>query len=229
MKHLGIPDDELMAINCEWGAFDSFHHQWLPRTKYDIIIDQTSNKPGEQSFEKCISGLYLGEIFRLVLIELIDDGVLFLGQNTSKLEATYGFETAYLSMMESDTTEDLLTIVGIFAHFYQVETTQPERKLFKALAKMIGKRAARLASCGMAAVVRKCNMLDEGCSIGIDGSLYNMYPGFKERIHEGLVDIFGDKGKNIVTHHAEDGSGLGSAIIAAMTKTRKDAGRFPHL
>lgn len=60
-----------------------------------------------------------------------------------------------------------------------------------------------------------------------------MYPGFKERIHQGLVDVFGDKGKyvaffyihrpgtdhgpnarNIVTHHAEDGSGLGSAIIA---------------
>jgi len=29
-----------------------------------------------------------------------------------------------------------------------------------------------------------------------------------------LVDIFGEKGKNIVTHHAEDGSGVGSAIIA---------------
>jgi len=28
------------------------------------------------------------------------------------------------------------------------------------------------------------------------------------------VDIFGEKGKNIVTHHAEDGSGVGSAIIA---------------
>jgi len=81
----------------------------------------------------------------------------------------------------------------------------------------------------MAALVTKCNILDEGCSIGIDGSLYNMYPGFKDRIHEALVDIFGDKGKNIVTHHAEDGSGLGSAIIAAMTKTRKDGGFFVDL
>ncbi|KAG8983883.1 hexokinase A [Tulasnella sp. JGI-2019a] len=229
MKHLGIPDDELMAINCEWGAFDSFHHQVLPRTKYDIIIDQASNKPDEQSFEKCISGLYLGELLRLVLIELIDEGVLFLGQNTSKLETPYSFETAYLSMMESDLTPELITIVGIFAHFYQLETTLPERQFFKAMAKLIGTRAARLASCGMAALVRKSNVLDEGCSIGIDGSLYNMYPGFKERIHVGLEDILGEKGKNIVTHHAEDGSGLGSAIIAAMTKTRKDAGHFTHL
>ena len=33
-------------------------------------------------------------------------------------------------------------------------------------------------------------------------------------MHEALVDIFGEKGKNIITHHAEDGSGVGSAIIA---------------
>jgi hexokinase len=59
-------------------------------------------------------------------------------------------------------------------------------------------------------------------------------------VHTALVDIFGEKGKNIVTHHAEDGSGVGSAIIAgeytacvswlelmiAMTKARKDAGFF---
>jgi len=40
------------------------------------------------------------------------------------------------------------------------------------------------------------------------------YPNFANRVHEALVDIFGEKGKNIVTHHAEDGSGVGSAIIA---------------
>jgi hexokinase len=33
-------------------------------------------------------------------------------------------------------------------------------------------------------------------------------------VHQALVDIFGEKGKKIVTHHAEDGSGVGSAIIA---------------
>jgi hypothetical protein len=51
-------------------------------------------------------------------------------------------------------------------------------------------------------------------------------------VHEGLFDIFGEKGRyvypctirlrlrffdnisNIITHHAEDGSGVGSAIIA---------------
>jgi hexokinase len=46
-----------MAINCELGAFDSFRHEHLPRTKYDVIIDETSNKPGEQAFEVSLSFL----------------------------------------------------------------------------------------------------------------------------------------------------------------------------
>lgn len=50
--------------------------------------------------QKLISGRYLGEILRLVICELIDDGVLFLGQNTYKLEAAYSFDTAFLSLME---------------------------------------------------------------------------------------------------------------------------------
>ena len=34
--------------------------------------------------------------------------------------------------------------------------------------------------------------------------------------------------RNIVTYHAEDGSGIGAAIIAAMTKNRKDANIYPN-
>jgi hexokinase len=33
-----------------------------------------------------IAGLYLGEIFRLIMCEMIDEGVLFLGQETYKVE-----------------------------------------------------------------------------------------------------------------------------------------------
>ncbi|KAE9402725.1 hexokinase [Gymnopus androsaceus JB14] len=229
IKELGIDEKAQMAINCEWGAFDSFEHEHLPRTKYDAIVDDTSNKPGEQAFEKLISGRYLGEILRLVIVELIDEGVLFLGQKTDKLEVPYVFETAFLSLMESDPTDELLMIIGIFTHFFAVETTLAERQFFRALAMLIGRRAARLSACGIAAIVSKMGYLEEGCQVGADGSLYNKYPGFADRVHEGLIDVFGEKGRNIVTHHAEDGSGVGSAIIAAMTKVRRDAGLYPNV
>lgn len=104
MKGLGIVEEDPeaeVAINCEWGAFDSFKHEHLPRTKFDAEIDQQSNKPGEQAFEKMISGRYLGELVRLVMCELINEGVLFSGQNTNKLKKSYSFDTAYLSLMET--------------------------------------------------------------------------------------------------------------------------------
>lgn len=52
------------------------------------------------SYQKLISGRYLGEVLRLIICELIDEGVLFLGQNTYKLENPYVFDTAFLSLME---------------------------------------------------------------------------------------------------------------------------------
>lgn len=65
-------------------------------------------------------------------------------------------------------------IIGIFTHFFALETTLAERQFFRALAKLIGRRAARLSSCGIAAIVKKMGYLEEGCSVGADGSLYNV-------------------------------------------------------
>jgi len=116
----------------------------------------------------------LGEILRLVICELINDGVVFAGQNTYKLERPYSLDTAFLSLMESDPTDELLTIVGIFTHFYNIDTTLAERQFFRALSRLIGRRAARLSACGMAALVNKMGALEEGCSVGADGSLYKV-------------------------------------------------------
>ncbi|KAL9935343.1 hypothetical protein V8E36_005691 [Tilletia maclaganii] len=235
IKHLGLPDDAEMAINCEYGAFDSYEHQHLTevRTKYDETIDLTSNKPHEQAYEKMIAGLYLGEIFRLVLCDLVDEGVIFLGQNTYKIEKPYVFDTAFLSLMEADPTQEFLTITGLFTHFFGLDTTMAERQFFRDLAKLIGTRSARLSSCGIAALVTKMRYLEDGSTeeigVGADGSLYSKYPGFQDRLEAALFDIFGDKGKRIKTYQAEDGSGVGSAIIAAMTRARLEEGIFTHV
>lgn len=231
IKHLGLPEDEEMAINCEYGAFDSFKHEHMAeiRTKYDEHIDLHSNKPHEQTYEKMIAGLYLGEMFRLCICDLIDEGILFLGQNTYKLEKPYAFDTAFLSLMESDPTDELLTVIGLFTHFFGIDTTIEERQFFRKLAKLIGTRSARLSSCGIAALVTKMGYLDKGCGVGADGSLYSKYPGFADRLHQALEDIFGEKGRNIRTYQAEDGSGVGSAIIAAMTKARKEEGKYAEV
>lgn len=124
------------------------------------------------------------------MCEMIDEGVLFLGQETYKVEKSYCFDTAFLSLIESsvpshfivdstdapdrDTTEELLTVTGLFNHFFSLDTTIAERQFFKRLAQLIGTRAARLSACGIAAIVSKQGYLEEGCGVATDGSLYNV-------------------------------------------------------
>lgn len=101
IAHLNLPPDQQMAINCEWGAFDN-EHQVLPRTKYDVAIDRDSPRPGQQAFEKMIAGLYLGEIFRLIVIDLHqkEDVQIFEGQSVSALQKPYSLDASFLSAIE---------------------------------------------------------------------------------------------------------------------------------
>lgn len=101
LAHMNLPPDTPMAINCEWGAFDN-EHVVLPRTPYDIIIDEDSPRPGQQAFEKMIAGLYLGEIFRLILVDLFDNQPLdlFKGQDIGLLRKAYSLDSSFLSIIE---------------------------------------------------------------------------------------------------------------------------------
>lgn len=101
LAHMNLPPDCPMAINCEWGAFDN-EHKVLPLTQYDIIIDKDSPRPGQQAFEKMIAGLYLGELLRLVLVDLHDNKEvhIFEGQSIDKLRRAYTLDSSFLSLIE---------------------------------------------------------------------------------------------------------------------------------
>jgi len=101
LAHMNLPADMKMGINCEYGAFDN-EHKVLPRTKYDIIIDKESPRPGQQSYEKMIAGLYLGEVFRLVALDLNDkpECRIFGGQDVSKLKKPYSLDAGFLAAIE---------------------------------------------------------------------------------------------------------------------------------
>lgn len=101
IAHLNLEPDHPMAINCEYGAFDS-EHVILPRTPYDVIIDKESPRPNQQAFEKMIAGLYLGELFRLVMLDLHQnpDVCIFGGQGLEKLQKPYCLDASFLSFIE---------------------------------------------------------------------------------------------------------------------------------
>lgn len=221
LKHLNLPDDLPMGINCEYGAFDN-EHLVLPQTPYDVIIDETSPRPGQQAFEKMIAGLYLGEIFRLVLVDLHENkNLIFDQQDISKLKKPYTLDASFLSFIEEDPFENLSETRDLFETKLGIKATKPECELSRRLAELIGTRAARLSACGVAAICKKKNI--ESCHVGADGSVFNKYPHFKARGAQALREILDwPKGKRdpIVLSSSEDGSGVGAALIAALTIKR---------
>lgn len=101
LAHMNLPPGSQMAINCEWGAFDN-EHKILPRTEIDKAIDRDSPRPGQQAFEKLVAGLYLGEIFRLIMVDLHEnkDVQIFEGQDIGLLHKPYSLDASFLSAIE---------------------------------------------------------------------------------------------------------------------------------
>ena len=224
-----------MIVNTEWGSFDN-QLSVLPSTIYDEMLDKESVNPGIQMFEKRISGMFLGEILRRAILGLIEDpeAQLFKSKSTtvaddSALYKQWGIDSAILSAVQQDEGVFIQTI-GYLAnpknHVNVNGATLEDAQALKLLVSAIGKRSARLSAVAIGAIVISTKRLqktptgkeeDDVIDIGMDGSLAEKYPGFKDYIREALREIpeIGTEGeKRIRMGLAQDGSGVGAALIA---------------
>lgn len=220
-------EDGLMAINCEYGAFDN-SHSVLPRTRYDELVDEQSPRPGEQTFEKMSAGLYLGEILRLVLVELQDKGIIFKnpaagmllgtdgdGEATKTLNDPYVLDTEFLSLVENDESPSLASSRKAFEATLRLAPSAPELVFIQALAKLIAIRGARLCACGVSAICTRMGT-NQG-HVAADGSVAIKHPKFRERWEGAVAEVLGIEVGGIELTSAEDGSGVGAAVICALT------------
>lgn len=130
-----------------------------------------------------------------------------------------------------DPFENLQETQDLFISKLKITCTRPESELIRRLAELIGTRAARLSACGVAAICKKKNY--KTCHVGADGSVFNKYPHFKARGAQALREILDWPAKSdpkeeepIEILAAEDGSGVGAALIAALTLKRVKAGNL---
>ncbi|KAI8988351.1 hexokinase-domain-containing protein [Mycotypha africana] len=209
--------DQEMVINMECGAFD-IERRVLPMTVYDNKLDRESINVYQQYHEKMVAGMYLGEITRNALLDLIDQQLLFGGRSSKELNKNWSFETAYMSTIEVDETPDLSEAAHILESVLNIpSTTLADRQIVKTICHAVGLRAARIAACHIAGVLRKTGKVGEEAIIAIDGSLYEFYPFFEHNMRQSMNEILGEADSAKVKFDlARDGSGLGAAIIAMM-------------
>ena len=204
----------------EWGAFDNMVNV-LPYTMHDNKLNRKSPNHGLQVFEKMISGMYLGEVARNALLHLTDQRLLFGGRSSTILNKSYAFDTAYISEIVSDDSTDLREVKKVFEQTLEItNTTLLDRQVAKSVCEMVGIRAERLSAAATSAVLLwNHEILDHTVTVGVDGSMYQFYPGFERSLYENCRPFLGDDFVNnkLKLRLARDGSGVGAAIIAAVT------------
>ncbi|KAK9715422.1 hypothetical protein RND81_06G163800 [Saponaria officinalis] len=218
--HGPLPKSGEMVINMEWGNFRSSH---LPLTEYDIALDEESLNPGEQIYEKMISGLYLGEIVRRVLCRLAEEASFFGDTVPSKLKTPFILSTPHMSAMHHDTSPDLKVVASKLKDVLGISNTSLKtRKVIVDICDIIASRGACISAAGILGILKKLgrDTLKQGENqksvIALDGGLFEHYTKFRDCMEDALKELLGDEvSETIVIEHSNDGSGIGAALLAA--------------
>lgn len=201
-----------MVINMEWGNFNK-----LRTTRYDRQLDRESNNPNAQMLEKMVSGLYLGEICRLIMKGLISRKILFGGVTSPEFNRKMFFEGEFVSQVMSDRTRGMTGVRALLRKSGIKETSLRDRETVRKICEIVSVRAARISAAAIVAVVTKMDpYMRRRHTIAIDGSVYEKLPGFSERIKESIEELSGRSSGKIKIMLTKDGSGYGAAIIAAV-------------
>jgi hexokinase len=158
-----------MVVNTEWGSFDNTM-KVLPNTIYDEILDKDSVNPGIQMFEKRVSGMFLGEILRVVLVQILKDSAIplfrdFTIASDAPLHAQWGVDSSILSEAEADNSTDLTKLREHMKTSLGVSAASVDDALaVKEIAHAVAVRAARLSGIAIGAIVLETGRLSLGSS-----------------------------------------------------------------
>lgn len=191
-------------------------------TEFDEEMDAESINPGEQIFEKTISGMYLGEIVRRVLLRMAEAGSLFGSSIPEKLQTPFSLRTPHICSMHQERSSDLAAVGSVLYNEAGVDSDTEAREIVLEVCDTIVKRGGRLAGAGIVGILEKMEEDTKGRIFGkrtvvaMDGGLYENYPEYRKYLQDAVMELLGPElSQKIVMEHSKDGSGIGAALLAA--------------
>ena len=208
-----------MIINMEWGNFNG-----IKQTKYDQRVDASTPNSGSQLFEKMVSGMYLGELVRIVISDMASKGLVFnAAQRPEVFFTPHAFTAAHVSAVLADTSQTMDGTSSLLDSLGNKDYSLWDMQALGTVCRLAASRAARLAATAMAAVVTWMDPdLSATHTIAIDGSLFEKMPGFARNISAMLQELLVVQARQIRLQPAKDGSGIGAAVVAATTHKPKE-------
>lgn len=215
---------ERVVVNTELSMFGK---RTLQATKWDDELNARHILPDFQPLEYLITGRYLGEIVRLIMLEAISSAGLFNGQIPKGLKEAYTFDTKTLAAFESDTSPKLTDACATFleAHPLRTAPSLQELHFIRDIARVVSKRAAAYLAVSLHAlwaVRTAAEGMEPGeashVTIACTGSMVEKYPAFR-RVAQGYLDqlsvMSGSVEGAVTLELAAEGSIFGAAVAVS--------------
>ena len=172
-----------MAVNFESGAFNP-----PGLGPVDEIIDESSQNPRAQRFEKAVSGAYLGRVFHAACRVL-------------EIKATGGEDAAGDTMQREPTTAEVSAIAAEPASL-------PRNELARALLR----RSAEMVAASLAATfdLMKTDGAEADLFVTAEGSLFWKAPGYARHVGQTLDALLAADGARAHITHVDNANLLGS-------------------
>ena len=215
-----------MVVNTEWGAFGNDGELDFIMTKWDREVDKLSINPGKQIFEKMISGMYMGEVVRQVLVDLVNEGLLFSGgsHDTTNLFQHGRFYTRYVSEIESDQVGEFTRCRLALADLgLGDDVINDDCSAVRYVCECVSRRAGFMVSAGITALLKKMDYHD--VVVAIDGSVFRYHPHFPNIMKSRISQLMGIDYKFDLML-STDGSGRGAGLVAAVLDRQRQEERM---
>uniref|UniRef100_A0A8C7U2P3 Hexokinase-2 n=1 Tax=Oncorhynchus mykiss TaxID=8022 RepID=A0A8C7U2P3_ONCMY len=227
LRHIDLVegDEGRMCINTEWGAFGDNGMLEDIRTEFDREIDRGSLNPGKQLFEKMVSGMYMGELVRLILVKMAKEEFLFEGRITPELLTKGTFETKHVSAIEK--SKEGLTKAKEILGRLGVEPSADDCIAVQHVCTIVSHRSANLIAATLGGILSRLKD-NKGnprlrTTVGIDGSLYKMHPQYARRLHKTVRRLVPESDVRFLL--SESGSSKGAAMVTAVAYRLADQRR----
>lgn len=223
-KPAGASPDALTAINTEWGCYSS---DLLPRVQEDIELDADSSIKGKMLIEKLMSGLWMGDNARRILLTFACKVQLFGPSVPPKLSDPQAFTTAHLSMVESDATPLRSHVARVLKEALGINTAElgcETLYMVQSICRLVVRRSARMAAIALVAILRLQGWMDapRRIVVAVDGGVFLKYYNWRVFLDQYLRETFAHHGKDarklaglVEFRPQADGSCIGAAVLAA--------------
>lgn len=217
-------------VNMELSMFGA---DTFAATKWDRLLDEQQEKPGFQPLEQLCSGRYLGEIFRLILVEAIGRKVIFASLDLQDLHVPFKLDTRLLACFEADTTQDLINARKAFAAALPDSSgnliTVRDAGRILSIIQLVSDRAATYLAASIVSMwlfrfgtqqrrTRSSIVATSNIErVAFTGSVLEKYPGFKKRCQDTISRLMAEIGGgdcDLRLAFCPESSLIGAAAIA---------------